>query len=210
MVCIDGRIREITGILGIVDEAKVVSARSAGAEVAGEEGLSKVGSRIIEESELLLRLHSVDGAEGESQEAVSIASCERRTQLASKLNRLIGDDDTADVNLIRPNLARGATSVPIGDRPSRPRDRPEGRRLIRVKARMTPLSSSGQAGGEDPTGLDVSLCLELEKTNRSVRVIGDVQIGRTGVKVEAQSLTTYGDWAEVLDIVGCGYGWLRA
>jgi len=73
---VDGGVGDAAGILGGVDVAEVVAARCALFQIGGEEGGGEAGFGVGEEGPGLVWLDGVDGAEGETEEAVALVSGE--------------------------------------------------------------------------------------------------------------------------------------
>lgn len=72
LAAVDGNVGDGAGVLGAVDETKVVSTGSALLEVYGEELLAERGLDGVEEGGLLLGADSVDAAESKTEETIVV------------------------------------------------------------------------------------------------------------------------------------------
>lgn len=70
VVCVD--IGDSASVLGLVNEAEVIASCSMVLQIHSEQGLSKLTQHSVEEGRLLCRLHSVQRAESETEEAISV------------------------------------------------------------------------------------------------------------------------------------------
>lgn len=118
---VNGRVLDLSGVLGLVDVPKVVASGSLLHEVDGEQRTGKVVHGVLEESLLLLWLDGVEGAEAESEKTGgSSIGLEGGRNLLSRLNSLSLDSYAANGNDVGVNGAGRCASIAIGDVPGCP------------------------------------------------------------------------------------------
>ena len=117
MRVVDGGVGDVAGVLGGVDVAEVVATGRALLEIGGEERSVKAGLGVGEEGLGLIRGDGVDGAEGETEEAVALVLGEFRTDGLGELHVLTCHGGTAHVYHIRVDIAAGGATVAVADGP---------------------------------------------------------------------------------------------
>lgn len=202
LAVVHGRVGDGARVLAVVDVAEVVAARLALAQVGREERGVEARLGVGEEGSLLVRLHGVDGAEGEPEEAVALVLGEFRTDGLGQFDGLAGDGCTANADDVGVDVAAGRAAVSVANTPSLAVADCGGPRVGWVVDAMASLLVAGQLGGEDPSK-------NISK-GRKPRAISNIQIRRSSVEIQVQSLTTDSDGFKVSLVILLGIGRDRA
>lgn len=118
MAVVDAGVGDGTSVLGGVDETEVVGTGSVVLEVHREERLGKRRLDGVKESLLGSGGDSVDRAESETKETVSVlVLAELRRDGSGSLNGLGGGSDTSNGDLVSVDLASRAGTVTVADLP---------------------------------------------------------------------------------------------
>lgn len=105
------------GVLGAVDEAKVVGASGVVLESHGEKGAGKLVVHSVEEGSLCLGLNGVDGAKGKTEESISNVLAELGRHGGGGLDSLRSSCYTANSDLVSVHLSRCTGAIAVGDAP---------------------------------------------------------------------------------------------
>lgn len=189
LAVVHGRVGDVARVLAVVDVAEVVATRLALAQIGREERGVEAGLGVGEEGPLLVRPDGVDGAEGEPEEAIALVLGEFRTDGPGQFDGLAGHGGAADADHIGVDVSTGGAAVSVANAPSfAPADR-GGTRVGWVVNAMASLLVPGQLGGEDPSG-------NISK-GRKLTTTSNVQIRRSSVEIQVQSLATNSDGFKV-------------
>ena len=135
----------------VVDGAKAVGAWLALLKVDGEKGGRETGFDIVEKGELLGGLDSVDGGEGQAEEAVVTGVLlELGADFFGEFDGLAGEGGGADSYGVGVDIAAGRATVAIGNVPGRAAEDFGGVGLGWVVDIMAINFVTGGLGGKDP------------------------------------------------------------
>ena len=131
-----------------------------------------LGDHVLDRGCHRSRGNSVDAPKGEAEEAVTHPLLECRGKLLSELDGLILDHETADVEVIGTNVARGRGAVAVGDLPGGAGGFLERAGLFRIKDCVIGFAAdrAGEFGGPDPKIGGSSIKVQLEGLARGANL----------------------------------------
>ncbi len=114
---VHGGVGDVAGVFARVNVAEVVAAGLTLLQVGGEEWGIKAGLGVGEEGLHLVGGDGIDGAEGETEEAVALVLSEFRADGFGQFDGLARDGRPSDIDDIRVNVTAGGAAISIANAP---------------------------------------------------------------------------------------------
>jgi len=116
---VDIGVDQAAGVLGLINEAKVIGTRSVVLESHSEQRRVQLGLNSVEESGLRFRADSVDRAESQTQKTIVVLVLhELSADLAGSLDGLGSGLDTTDGNGVFVDITASRATIAVGNRPA--------------------------------------------------------------------------------------------
>jgi hypothetical protein len=120
---VDISVCDVTSVLGVIGESKVVHTGLSVLEQNTEDGLAQGVLDIVKESLLRGGANSVDAAEGKAEKTIDrgVVS-ERAAGLGGDLDGLLVEGDTSDLDSVFVDVTAGRAAIAVADVPGGSRD----------------------------------------------------------------------------------------
>lgn len=152
---VDISVSKFASVLGLVDETEVVGAGLVVLQSDSKQRLVQLTLDSVEEGLLRLRLNSVDGAEGQTQQAIIVLVLhELLADLLGSLNSLTRGLDTTNNDSVLVDITASRALVTIGDGPGSARKLSS---IVGLIDGVTGLLRGRKLSGEDPAFSNISI-----------------------------------------------------